>query len=162
MSQTLDTNILLYASNTDAPEHDRAAALLNHLVAGPELVVLLWPTIMGYLRIATHPSIFSHPLTHADAIANMDALLTPAHIRIVGESERFWPAYRRVSTDVPTRANGVPDAHLVALMVDHGIDTIWSHDSDFRKYRHITVRDPFDDRYEDGFAGTRLPEDKQD
>ena len=113
---------------------------------------------MGYLRIATHPSIFVRPLTHSDAVANIEALLAPAHVRIVGESERFWPAYRTVSDDVPARGNGVPDAHLVGLMVDHGISAIWSRDRDFRKYRRITVRDPFDDRYSDGFSGSARPE----
>lgn len=153
MSQTLDTNVLLYATNTEAEEHDRAVALLEHLMTGPDLVILLWPTMMSYLRMATHPSIFDRPLTHTDALANVEALIAPAHVRIVGESKRFWPAYRSVSSEVPTRGNGIPDAHLVALMVDHGIDTIWSRDRDFRKYADITVRDPFADRFRDGFGG---------
>lgn len=152
VSQTLDVNVLLYASNADAPEHERAMSLLEHLAAGPELVVLLWPTVMGYLRIATHASIFSRPLTHADALANVEALMDPPHVRVVGERERFWDVYRRLSEDVPVRGNGVPDAHLAALMVEHGVGTIWSRDRDFRKYRGIAVHDPFDDRYRNGFS----------
>lgn len=161
MSQTLDTNVLLYASNADAPEHDRAAALLSHLAAGPDLVVLLWPTIMGYLRIATHPAIFSRPLTHAEAVANIEALTVRPHVRAVGESERFWDAYLTLSVDVPARGNGVPDTHIAALMVDHGISSIWTRDRDFRKYRGIAVRDPFDDRYRDGFAAVPAPRKKR-
>lgn len=157
MSQTLDTNVLLYASNVDAPEHARATALLQHLAAGPELVVLLWPAMMSYVRIATHSAIFSRPLAHADAVANVEALVAHPHVRVVGESERFWESYRSVSTEVPTRGNGVPDAHLVGLMVDHGISTIWSRDRDFRKYRNIVVHDPFDDRYRDGFDSVNAP-----
>ncbi|HET8931548.1 MAG TPA: TA system VapC family ribonuclease toxin [Acidimicrobiales bacterium] len=160
MSQTLDTNVLLYASNVDAPEQPRASALLQHLAAGPDLVVLLWPAIMGYLRIATHPSIFSRPLAHADAVANVEALAARPHVRVVGESERFWEAYRNVSADTPVRGNGVTDAHLVALMVDHGISSIWSRDRDFRKYRGIAVRDPFEDRYSTGFALAPVPRKK--
>ena len=153
MSQTLDVNVLLYASNTESSEHDRASALVRHLAAGPDLVVLLWPTVMGYLRIATHRSVFSQPLAHADAVANIDALVARSHVRVVGEAERFWDSYRRLALDVPPRGNGVPDAHLVALMVEHGISVIWSRDRDFRKYPGITARDPFDDRYRDGFSG---------
>jgi len=161
VSQTLDTNLLLYASNVDAPEQPRASALLQHLAAGPDLVVLLWPVIMAYLRIATHPSIFSRPLAHADAVTNVEALVARPHVRVVGESERFWRAYRTVSSEVPARGNGVPDGHLVALMVDHGISSIWSRDRDFRKYRGIAVRDPFDDRYRDGFAAAPAPRKKR-
>lgn len=152
MSQTLDVNVLLYASNIEAPEHEQAMALISHLADGPDLVVVLWPVVMGYLRIATHPAVFAKPLTHADAVANIDAFLGRPHVRAVGESDRFWSAYRRLAIDVLPRGNGVPDAHIVGLMVDHGVDVIWSRDRDFRKYRGIAVRDPFDEQYRDGFG----------
>jgi len=51
--------------------------------------------------------------------------------------------YRRIADDVSPRGNLVPDAHLVALMHQHGISTVWSHDRDLRKFGGITVRDPF-------------------
>jgi len=35
MSETVDVNILVYASNAEAAEHDRASALLDHLASGP-------------------------------------------------------------------------------------------------------------------------------
>jgi len=152
VSQTVDVNVLLYASNADAPEHERATALVQHLASGPELVVLCWPTVMGYLRIATHPSIFSRPLAHGEAMANIEVLAAQPHVRVVGESSRFWEIYRSLAADVPARGNGVPDAHLVALMVEHGVDIIWSRDRDFRKYPSVVARDPFDDRFADGFG----------
>lgn len=161
MSQTLDTNVLLYASNDGAPEQERAMALLQHLAAGPDLVVLLWPVVMGYLRIATHPAIFSRPLSHADAVANVDGLVARPHVRLVGEGERLWDIYRGVTSEVPARGNGVPDAHLVALMIEHGISSIWSRDSDFRKYPSITAHDPFADRYGEGFAPRPPPSPKR-
>jgi len=151
MSQTLDTNVLLYASNDGAPEQERALALLRHLVAGPDLVVLLWPALIGYLRIATHPAVFARPLSHADAVANLDQLMSHPHMRVAGEHERFWSIYQQVTTETPARANGVPDAHLVALMLEHGISTIWSRDRDFLKYPMIQAEDPFSDRYRHGF-----------
>lgn len=155
MSETVDTNVLLYASNTDAPEHARASMLLEHLATGPGLVVLLWPTLMGYLRIATHPSAFTTPLTPSDAAANIDALLALSHVRAAGEQDDFWPTYMRTSVEVAPRGNLVPDAHLVALMHQHDISTIWSRDRDFRLFDGITVKDPFHDRYADGFDRPR-------
>ena len=160
MSQTLDTNVLLYASNDGAPEQDRAVTLLRHLAGGPELVVLLWPVVMGYLRIATHPAIFARPLSHADAVANVEGLLARPNVRVVGEGDRFWDVYREVAADVPMRGNGIPDAHLVALMIEHGITSIWSRDRDFLKYTDVTVHDPFSDRYRDGFVRGRSPRTK--
>jgi toxin-antitoxin system PIN domain toxin len=151
MSRTVDTNILVYATHTASPFHDRARALVEHLVAGPRLAYLLWPVVLGYLRIVTHPNILGSPLSTDEAMSNIEALIAPAHVRVAGEGNDFWPAFREVSSDVKPRGNLVPDAHLVALMREHGVSTIWSHDRDFRKFRGITVKDPFSEEHSTGF-----------
>lgn len=151
MTQTVDTNVLLSASNAGADEHERARLLLEHLAAGPSIVVLLWPTILGYLRIATHPSIFPNPLSPAAAMGNIDALLRSPTVRAVGETDGFWRELQSVAGPIRPRGNLVPDAHLVALMRQHGVSTIWSRDRDFRKFDGIRVNDPFEERYADGF-----------
>lgn len=155
MSETIDVNILVYASNTEASEHDRAVALVGHLSAGPGLVVLFWPTIFGYLRLATHPSVFATPLSPEVAMANLESLLERPHIRTAGEGDNFWSIYRRVAAEVSPRGNLVPDAQLATLMVEHGVSTIWSRDRDLRKFDGIKALDPFADRYADGFGRAR-------
>jgi toxin-antitoxin system PIN domain toxin len=151
MTQTVDTNVLLYASNAGAAEHERARRLVDHLAAGPSVVVLLWPTILGYLRIATHASIFPSPLSPEAAARNIDALLGAPAVRVVGESDGFWREFQTVADPVRPRGNLVPDAHLAALMRQHGVSTIWTRDRDFRKFDGIRVKDPFDERYATAF-----------
>ncbi len=152
MTDTVDTNVLVYASNGQAAECERARALLDELAAGPSLVVLLWPTLMGYLRIVTNPSMFASPLRPEVAEANVDDLLRRPHIRAAGELDGFWATYRQVTAPVAPRGTLVPDAHLAALMVQHGISRIWSRDRDLRKFDGITAVDPFSDRYGNGFG----------
>jgi toxin-antitoxin system PIN domain toxin len=152
MTQTVDTNVLLYASNEDSPLQPRAVRLIEHLAAGPALFVLLWPTILSYLRMATHPSIFPKPLVPEEAESNVAALLARPQVRVVGEASRFWDVYRSVTAPIRARGNLVPDAHLVALMHQHGVSTVWSRDRDFRKFDGIIVRDPFGERYADTFG----------
>ena len=151
MSQTVDTNVLVHASHTASPFHDRARALVEHLVAGPSLAYLLWPTVLGYLRIVTHPAILGRPLSTDEAVSNVEAVLAPSHVRVAGEGDDFWASFRRVAADVKPRGNLVPDAHLVALMREQGVSTIWSHDRDLRKFSGITVKDPFSGEYSTGF-----------
>jgi len=43
------------------------------------------------------------------------------------------------------RGNLVPDAHLVALLLQHGVTTLWTHDRDFRSFEGARARDPFED-----------------
>ena len=144
MSFTFDANVLLYASDEASAHHAQARAFLEQVARGEELAYLFWPTVMGYLRIATHPAIFEEPLQPADAVANVDQLLALPHVQTIGEQDRFWPSYRRLAGEADARGNLVPDAHLVALMVENGVRTIWTHDRDYRRFSSIEARDPFD------------------
>jgi uncharacterized protein len=152
VSQTVDTNILVYASHTGSPFHERARALVADLVAGPSLAYFLWPAVLSYLRIVTHPALLGTPLSADEAISNIEAVLAPSHVRVAGEGDDFWRSFRRVAADVKPRGNLVPDAHLVALMREHGVSTIWSHDRDLRKFSGITVKDPFSAEFSTGFG----------
>ncbi len=84
-------------------------------------------------------------------MSNIEALIAPSHVRVAGEGCDFWPSFRTVAADVKPRGNLVPDAHLVALMREHGVSTIWSHDRDFRTFRGITVKDPFSQEHSTSF-----------
>ncbi len=143
MSLTFDANVLLYASDESSPFHARARAFLDRIVGGDELVYVFWPTVMAYLRIATHPGIFEKPLQPAQALANVEHLLEYAHVQTTGEGDGFWPSYRRIAGDADARGNLVPDAHVVALMVENGVREIWTNDRDYRRFESIVVRDPF-------------------
>jgi uncharacterized protein len=142
LSATVDTNILLYAANADDEAHPAARELLQRLAGGADLLYLFWPTIMGFLRIATHPAIFPHPYTPEQAIAAIAALLERPNVRAPGERDGFWELYRSTA-DAQTRGNHVPDAHLAALMRQHGVNVIYTRDRDMRRYDGIDARDPF-------------------
>jgi toxin-antitoxin system PIN domain toxin len=101
---------------------------------------------MRYLRIATHTGIFTSPLSPHDAVANIDALLALPHVRPLGEDEGFWETYRAVGQGVPLRGNAVPDAHLAALLRQHGVSTLYTNDADFRRFDFLRVINPFDTR----------------
>ena len=142
MSYSIDVNVLLYASNAGCAEHAKASAFLAECAASRELLCLAWPTLMGYLRIATHPAIFKQPMSHDEAARNVDALLALPQVRTIGEGEDFWPLYRSLAGELPVRGNLVPDAHVAALLRQHGVKTLYTRDRDFRKVGGLNVRDP--------------------
>ena len=94
MSATVDTNILLYAANADDEAHPIARELLERLAAGPDLFYLFWPTIMGFLRIATHPGIFANPHSPEQAVTAIVALVERPNVRTLAEADGFWELYR--------------------------------------------------------------------
>jgi len=144
VSFALDVNLLLYASDSASPLHARSRAFVDSCRRGRELFFLGWPTLMSYVRIATHPAIFARPLTPAEAAANVEGLIGLPHVRCLGEEEGFWDVYREVTGCVPARGNHVPDAHLAALLRQHRVRTLYTHDRDFRRFDFLDVRDPLE------------------
>lgn len=143
MSFALDVNILLYASDASSALHAGALAFLQSVALGDEVCYLPWPTVMGYLRIATHPRIFAKPLSPAEAQGNIDRLLTRPHVCCVGETDGFWEVYRNLTRDVPARGNLVPDAHIAAILKQHDIRRLYTRDRDFSRFAFLHVVDPF-------------------
>lgn len=142
MSYAIDANLLLYASDAASAFHPRALAFLERAASGPELLYLPWPVVMAYLRISTHSAIFERPLSPEEAAGNVDALLARPHVRPLGEIDGFWRVYRQTTRGIAVRGNLVPDAHLVSLLLQHGVTTLWTHDRDLRRFEGIRVRDP--------------------
>jgi toxin-antitoxin system PIN domain toxin len=141
LSATVDTNVLLYAANADDEAHSVARELLERLAGGPDLLYLFWPTIMGFLRIATHPAIFPNPYSPEEAIAAIAGLIDRPNVRTPSEQDGFWGLYCSTA-DHQTRGNHIPDAHLATLMRQHGVAVIYTRDRDFRRYDGIDARDP--------------------
>lgn len=143
MSYSLDANVLLYASDRSSDRHDRARRFVESCAASGEILCLAWPTLMAYLRIATHPRIFSAPLSPKESLDNISALIGLPHVRTVAELDGFLEVYKQVGGGVPVRGNLVPDAHVAAILFQHGVRTLYTNDRDFRKFQSLDVRDPF-------------------
>ena len=97
---------------------------------------------MAYLRISTHPRIFDRPLTPAEALTNLERLLALPRVRAINERQGFLESYRELTGLVPTRGNLVPEAHVAAILHQHGVRTLYTNDSDFRKFDFLDVRNP--------------------
>ena len=143
MSYSVDVNILLYASDRSSPKHAAAIRFLKSRSLDPELFCVAWLTLMSYLRISTHPRIFSNPLSPVEAFGNVESLLSLPRVRVLSEEEGFLNVYGKVTERFPVRGNLVPDAHLTAILMQHDVRTLYTNDADFKKFDFLDVRDPF-------------------
>ena len=144
MSYSVDVNILLYASDTSSPKHAEGIRFLKQRASDPDLFCIAWSTLIAFLRIATHPGIFAQPLSPDDALRNVESLLSLPRVRLLSEGEGFLEVYREVTARFPVRGNLVPDAHLAALLRQHGVRRLYTVDRDFRKFDFLEVADPFE------------------
>jgi toxin-antitoxin system PIN domain toxin len=142
MSYSIDVNILVYASDKTSKHQPSAVKFLQERINDPELFCLSWITLMSYQRITTHPGLFSKPLTPHEAWKNIEDLLSLPQVRVISEEEGFSDYYLQVTTELHARGNLVPNAHLAAILRQHGVNKIYSADSDFRKFKFLKVINP--------------------
>ncbi|HEX2163488.1 MAG TPA: TA system VapC family ribonuclease toxin [Thermoanaerobaculia bacterium] len=142
MSFAVDANLLVYGSNRDSPYYEASRGFLEERVRGREIFCIAWQTAMAYLRIVTHRQILPSPLSPREALRNLAALEALPHVRMLGELKGFLSAYVEATGGEPLRGNLVPDAHLAAVLLQHDVRTLYTHDSDFRRFSFLDVRNP--------------------
>jgi toxin-antitoxin system PIN domain toxin len=143
VSYSIDVNILLYASDHSSSLYSRARDFLKACGASDEPLYLSYLTVMSYVRMSTHSRIFTKPLTPAEAMENVEALASLPQARLIGEREGFLQHYKDVTKEVVVRANLVPDAHLLSILRQHGVSTLYTTNvGDFRKLGCPDPRNP--------------------
>jgi len=137
----LDANLLLYAANRDAPEHDAARTWLDDRLAGTVRVGLPWPSLLAFVRIASNPSAVRHPVKPLEAWRQVTAWLacdvawTPVPGARHAEILEGLLQQRFMTTRL------VPDAHLAALAIEHGL-TLCTTDGDFARFPGLRHDNP--------------------
>ena len=140
----VDANLLIYAVNSDAVQHQQARKWLEQILSGSTEVGLAWIVILAFIRITTRAGIMTRPLNRHDAIAYIDSWVEQPYVRLVTPSDKHWPIFRNLLKAAGTAGNLTSDAHLAALAIEHGAE-IYSADYDFRRYAGITHINPLQD-----------------
>jgi toxin-antitoxin system PIN domain toxin len=86
----VDANLLLYAANRAAPEHERARAWLDDRLNGTVPLGLPWPSLLAFVRLTTNPLVVRHPVAAAEAWRQVDEWLEcePAWTPLPGDGHR--------------------------------------------------------------------------
>ena len=64
---SLDTNILIYASNEDSPEHAKAQKVVTKLLAAPNEWILADQVLLEFYRALRNPAVFENPASAPDS-----------------------------------------------------------------------------------------------
>jgi hypothetical protein len=137
----VDVNLLLNAYDEESPQHDPARRWLEGVLSGPDTVGFAWATIVAFLRIGTHPSVFARPLAREEATSIVSEWLARPNVTVLEAGERHWEILSRLVTESQARGPLVPDAHLAALAIEHGA-VIHTSDQDFSRFAPARWVDP--------------------
>lgn len=143
MPGVIDTNLLLYAANADAAEHERAKVFLVDAGRSPDQWYLTEGICYEFLRVATHPKVFQRPLEWREALAFLTPFFESARFHVVVAAAEHWTILHEVLSGLTYPAGNLFfDVRTVTLMREHGIKRIYTTDTDFLQFKEIEVVNP--------------------
>ncbi len=141
--RVVDTNILLYAADSDSEFHETCRNHLEDLRIDATPTYLSWNICYEFLRVSTHPRVFRSPWVASAAWSFIEALLMAPGFDLTAETPRHRSVLKQTLAELPDlRGNLIHDVHTAVLMRENGISQIHTRDSDFVRFPFLTIVDP--------------------
>lgn len=137
----VDANLLVYAHVDSFPQHAGAREWLDAQLNGTTPVGIPWPSVLAFLRLVTNPRVFENPEPMADAWRQAQAWLGCETVWIPQPGARHAELLAALLTAPGVHGNLVPDSHLAALAMEHGL-TLCSSDGDFARFPGLRWANP--------------------
>ncbi len=143
----VDLNILIYATDSQAPQHERARDWWEDSLNEPEPIGLAWSVLLGAVRLLTNPKVARTPLSIEQATDIVEAWLDVPHVVQVSPQPGHLNRIRSIShhaTSFDSRRRPdllLGDFHLAALALETG-GTVYSNDTDFAQFKEIRWINP--------------------
>lgn len=137
----IDANILLYASIASFREHESARDWLDRQLGGTTRVGLPWATLLGYLRITTNSRLFAPSISTATAWERVSNWLSADSAWVPQPTGRHAEVLAALLKEPGVRGDVIPDAHLAALALEHGL-ILCSTDRDFGRFPGLRWENP--------------------
>jgi predicted nucleic acid-binding protein len=138
----LDTSLLAFAINRYAPEHARAARVVERLAEGERPWGLPSSVVYEFLGIVTHPHSVARALSPLDALGFLDELLATPGARLLAPGPRHAAVLRETLELTGTTPGLPPGLETAALLREHGVRELLSADRGMRRFPFLDVRDP--------------------
>ena len=136
-----DLNLLIYAHNDMAPEHQPAREWWQELLNSTERVGLPWVVTTGFLRLTTQRSAYRHPLTLEQATDTVFEWYDVPHVAPLNPGAQHLSIVRRLLEVAGASGDLVTDAHIAALAIEHQAE-VHSNDMDFGRFPGLRWRNP--------------------
>ena len=134
-------NVLVYAFNTAAQDHERYRAWVKELIAASEPYGVSELVLSGFVRVVTHHRILARPASIEVALAFADALRQQPHAVPIVPGPRHWGIFAGLCRGAGAKGPLVADAYLAALAIESGSEWVTT-DRDFARFPGLRWRHP--------------------
>jgi hypothetical protein len=139
----IDVNVLVYAHRKDAPNHRAYRRWLEDCVGSDEAYGMADLVLSGFLRVVTHPRVFSPPTPLETALRFAGELRSQPNCVPVSPGSRHWEIFLRLCRAARVKGNLILDAYLAALAIESGSEWITT-DRDYSRFPGLRWRHPLD------------------
>ncbi len=140
-----DANLLIYAFNSSAPLHKRAAAWWEQQLNEAKPVGVCWPVFQAFLRLLTSRTIVEEPYTAAELFEVAGEWWVRPTVRLLAPTSQTYRIYRGLMETYALSGNAATDALIAAFALEHG-GRLVTNDTDFFRFEDLTVENPLCDR----------------
>lgn len=138
----VDTNIIVYATDTTSIYHARAKKFLERMILSKKLVVAL-QNITELYSLLTNKKKIPHYLKPNDAERVLDTIVNSGDYTVITPTSQTPMRLLSLLKRYPAKGAEVHDVHLAAIMIDHHISTIYTADTKIFKKVGLTAINPF-------------------
>ena len=143
--KSLDTNILVYASNQDAPEHKKARKVVENLLDGADEWIIADQVLIETYRALRNPAVLQHPLSPNDAWAAIHFYREEAGCRRCCYELEMWPRLEQYLKSNRFEARRAFDAVLAITLIGNAVDSFYTRNAkDFKYFGFPTLINPID------------------
>lgn len=108
---------------------------------GPEPFGVADLVLSGFVRIVTHPRVFTKPTPVEQAFAFCRSVRGRPNAVVIAPGARHWTIFSALCESVGARGNLIPDAYLAALAIESG-STWATADRDYSRFPGLTLAHP--------------------
>ena len=136
----LDTNILVYAMNSTAPEHGASKALRDKGVAGHIEAYVTPQILFEYFAVVTNARFVTTPISGEEALADVESMA--AAFNVLTPPADLTNKVVALTRQLGFKGRHIFDVQIAATMLSAGITDIYTYDDRFEKIPGLVVHRP--------------------
>jgi uncharacterized protein len=139
----VDVNVLVYAHRQDAPDHASHFRWWRERVGSDQAFGVASLVFSGFLRIVTHPRVFTPPSPLETAVRFVHDIRARPNYVEVKPGPRHGEIFLKLCRAANAKGNLIPDAYLAAMAIESGSEWITT-DRDYSRFPGLRWRLPLE------------------
>lgn len=136
-----DVNLLIYAFNASAPQHELALRWWTGLLNSQQSVGVSWPVFQGFLRILTNARVVAEPYTISEALGFVDEWWARPNVTRLVPTDAVYGCFRSLCLSHELGGTLLTDAWIAAYAIAYS-GTLYTNDTDFQRFPELRTRNP--------------------